>query len=152
MNPSSEPTRFNIGQAAEHSGATAKMIRHYESLGLLPAVARSSNGYRVYSEADINTLSFIRRARDLGFSMAEIGDLVKLWQNRRRTSAQVKRITQSHIADLDRRMQELAAMKRALEALARECHGDERSECPILDDLARPAAGAACPHHPEPAN
>ena len=127
---------MNIGEAAAHSGVSAKMLRHYESLGLLPAIARSEAGYRVYSDKDVHTLRFIRRARDLGFSIAEIGELLKLWQNRRRSSAEVKRIALAHVADLERRLAEMQAMKRTLEELASCCHGDERPDCPILEGLA----------------
>jgi len=127
---------LNIGQAAARSGVSAKMVRHYESLGLLPRVARTDSGYRQYGDKEVHTLRFIRRARDLGFSMAEIAELLKLWQNRRRASADVKRIAQAHIADLERRMQELAAMQRTLRHLVHCCHGDHRPDCPILDELA----------------
>lgn len=129
-------TTINIGQAAARSGVSAKMVRHYESLGLLPRIGRTESGYRQYAEKEVHTLRFIRRARDLGFGMAEIAELLKLWQNRRRASADVKRIALSHVADLDRRMEEMAAMKRTLERLADCCHGDERPDCPILDELA----------------
>jgi len=127
---------FNIGEAAARSGVSAKMLRHYEALGLLPKVARSESGYRLYSEREVHTLRFIRRARDLGFSMAEIADLLKLWQNRRRSSADVKRIAQTHIADLERRLAEMTAMKNSLQQLVHCCHGDERPDCPILEGLA----------------
>ena len=127
---------FNIGEAASRSGVSAKMVRHYESLGLLPKVGRTDVGYRQYGPNEVHTLRFIRHARELGFSMVEIAALLKLWQNRRRASADVKRIALSHVADLDRRMAEMATMKRTLEALADCCHGDARPECPILDELA----------------
>lgn len=127
---------FNIGEAAARSGVSAKMLRHYESLGLLPKVARTEAGYRLYSEREVHSLRFIRRARDLGFSMAEIADLLKLWQNRRRSSADVKRIAQTHIADLERRLAEMTAMKNSLQELVHCCHGDERPDCPILEGLA----------------
>ena len=127
---------MNIGQAAERSGVSAKMVRHYESLGLLPRIGRTESGYRQYAEKEVHTLRFIRRARDLGFSMAEIAELLKLWQNRRRASADVKRIALAHVTDLDRRMDEMAAMKRTLERLADCCRGDQRPDCPILDGLA----------------
>lgn len=133
---------LNIGEAAARSGVSAKMVRHYESLGLLPPVPRTDAGYRQYGEREVHTLRFIRRARDLGFSMAEIGHLVKLWHNRRRASADVKRITETHIVDLDRRIAEMTAMRRSLELLAHSCHGDERPDCPILDDLALVVADA----------
>jgi MerR family copper efflux transcriptional regulator len=127
---------MNIGEAAVASAVSAKMIRHYESLGLLPKVARSAAGYRQYDEATLHTLRFIRRARDLGFGMHEIEQLLGLWRNRRRASADVKRIASAHAADLERRIAEMQAMKRTLEHLAHCCHGDERPDCPILDDLA----------------
>ncbi|MET0517279.1 MAG: Cu(I)-responsive transcriptional regulator [Burkholderiaceae bacterium] len=127
---------ITIGEAAARSGVSAKMLRHYESLGLLPAVARTEAGYRLYSEQDVHTLRFIRRARDLGFRVAEIAELLKLWQNRRRASSEVKRIALAHVADLQRRLDEMTAMKRTLERLASCCHGDERPDCPILDGLA----------------
>ncbi len=127
--------RINIGEAASRSGVSAKMVRHYESLGLLPKVGRTDSGYRQYGDKDVHTLRFIRRSRDLGFSMAEIADLLKLWQNRRRASSDVKRIALSHVADLDRRMAEMGAMKRTLARLADCCRGDDRPDCPILDEL-----------------
>ena len=127
---------FNIGEAASLSGVSAKMIRHYETLSLLPKVGRTTSGYRQYGLKEVHTLRFVRRARALGFSMVEIAALLKLWQNRRRASADVKRIALSHVADLDRRMSEMAAMKHTLETLAACCHGDERPDCPILDELA----------------
>ncbi|MBB3179046.1 Cu(I)-responsive transcriptional regulator [Variovorax sp. Sphag1AA] len=127
---------FNIGEAAARSGVSAKMVRHYESLGLVPGVARTDAGYRQYTESNVHTLRFIRRARDLGFSMAEIAELLKLWQNKQRASADVKRIALSHAQDLHRRIEEMEAMKRTLERLADCCHGDHRPDCPILDELA----------------
>lgn len=127
---------FNIGRAASRSGVSAKMVRHYESLGLLPKIGRTDAGYRQYTDNEVHTLRFIRRSRDLGFSMAEITELLKLWNNRRRASADVKRIALAHVADLERRMGEMASMKRTLEKLARSCHGDHRPDCPILDELA----------------
>jgi MerR family copper efflux transcriptional regulator len=135
---------FNIGEAAARSGVSAKMVRHYESLGLLPTVARTDSGYRQYGESEVHTLRFIRRGRDLGFSMAEIAELLKLYQNRRRASGDVKRIALAHVADLERRMNEMAEMQRTLEHLAHCCHGDERPDCPILDELGqRGMAGTA---------
>lgn len=130
------PGRFNVGEAATRSGLSAKMVRHYESIGLLPAVARTDSGYRQYSDKDVHTLRFIRRERDLGFSMSEIAELLKLWQDSHRASAQVKKIALAHVAQLDRRMQEMAEMKRTLERLATCCHGDDRPDCPILEGLA----------------
>jgi MerR family copper efflux transcriptional regulator len=127
---------MNIGEAAKQSAVTAKMIRHYESLGLLPPAPRTDAGYRVYDDASVHTLRFIRRARDLGFGMREIDTLLGLWRNRRRASADVKRIAQTHADDLQRRIDEMQAMKRALEHLAHCCQGNGRPDCPILDDLA----------------
>jgi len=126
---------LTIGEAAARSGVSAKMLRHYESLGLLTGVARSEAGYRLYSAADVHQLRFIRRGRDLGFSMAEIAELMALWRDRGRSSREVKRIAAAHLEDLDRRMRELAEMRRALLALSDCCHGDERPDCPILDGL-----------------
>jgi len=128
---------FNIGQAASQSGVSAKMVRHYESLGLLPAVHRTDAGYRQYGERQIHTLRFIRRARALGFSMAEISELLKLWQNQGRASADVKRIAQAHVADLERRIAEMEAMRQTLAQLAHCCAGNDRPDCPILKELAR---------------
>jgi len=127
---------MNIGQAARESGVSAKMVRHYEALGLLPDVPRTDSGYRQYGEAEVHTLRFIKRARDLGFSMAEIGDLVDLWRNRRRSSASVRKIAQQHAQDLGARIEAMQEMQRTLTHLITGCHGDERPECPILDDLA----------------
>ncbi len=131
-------SHMNIGEAAARSGVSAKMVRHYESLGLLPRVARTEAGYRQYGDNEVHTLRFIRRARDLGFSMAEIGELLKLWSNRRRASADVRRIAERHVQDLERRIAEMSSMKRTLEHLVHCCHGDERPECPIIDQLASP--------------
>lgn len=127
---------FNIGHAAAQSGVSAKMIRHYESLGLLPAVQRTDAGYRQYGEKEVHTLRFIHRARTLGFSMAEIAELLKLWQNKRRASADVKRIALAHVADLERRIAEMQAMRQTLQQLAHCCQGDHRPDCPILSELA----------------
>ena len=128
---------FNIGEAAARSGVSAKMVRHYESLRLLPSVARTAAGYRLYSDKEVHTLRFIRRARDLGFSMAEIAELLKLWRNRRRASADVKRIAIAHVEDLNRRLAAMAEMRDTLSHLAHCCQGNERPDCPILEDLAR---------------
>ena len=128
--------QFNIGEAASRSGVSAKMVRHYESLGLLPTVARTDSGYRRYSDKEVHSLRFIRRARELGFSMAEIAELLKLWQNRRRASADVKRIAQRHVADLDRRMAAMAEMRDSLKHLADCCQGDQCPDCPILEELS----------------
>jgi Cu(I)-responsive transcriptional regulator len=127
----------NIGEAARLSGVSAKMVRHYEGLGLLPPVVRNDSGYRQYSEAEVHTLRFIKRARDLGFSMEEIGELVGLWQNRRRASANVRRIAQKHAQELQQRITAMQEMQRTLQHLIHCCQGDERPECPILEELAK---------------
>lgn len=129
---------FSIGRAAELSGVTAKMIRHYESLGLLPKVARTLSDYRVYTDSEIHTLRFIRRSRGLGFSMAEISKLLGLWRDQRRASKEVKRLALKHVAELDSKIEELQTMRTALADLAEHCHGDARPDCPILDDLGHP--------------
>ncbi|MDO8251063.1 MAG: Cu(I)-responsive transcriptional regulator [Rhodoferax sp.] len=127
-----------IGTAARLSKVSAKMVRHYESLGLLAPVARTDSGYRQYVDADVRTLQFIKRGRDLGFSMAEIAELVDLWRNRQRASASVKRIAQKHVNELAHRIEAMQAMQRTLSSLLAHCQGDERPDCPILDDLAGP--------------
>jgi MerR family copper efflux transcriptional regulator len=126
----------NIGLAAALSGVSSKMLRHYETLGLLGRVTRTDNGYRQYTEADVHSLRFIKRSRDMGFSMAEIAELVNLWHDRRRASASVKTIAQKHLDDLSARIEAMQAMQRTLQDLLQHCHGDERPDCPILDDLA----------------
>lgn len=136
MNPGQGIGPVNIGAAARASGVSAKMVRHYEALGLLGAVARTDSGYRQYTPADIHTLRFIKRSRELGFSMAEIAELVGLWHDRERASADVKRIAQRHVGELEQRIAAMQDMRRTLQDLLRHCHGDERPECPILDDLS----------------
>jgi Cu(I)-responsive transcriptional regulator len=126
----------NIGEAAAATGVSAKMIRDYEKLGLIPAADRSFAGYRLYAEADLHRLRFIRRARGLGFSMKQIAELMALWNDRGRPSAKVKQLALAHVAELESKVAELQAMQRSLRALAGACHGDARPECPILDDLA----------------
>ena len=127
---------MNIGEAAGASGVSAKMIRHYESVDLLPPAARTDAGYRQYTEKDVHTLQFIRRSRDLGFSIDEIRGLLSLWQDRRRPSRQVKAMAQAHIAGLEQKGQEILAMKSTLEHLVHCCRGDDRPDCPILENLA----------------
>lgn len=126
----------NIGTAARLSGISPKMLRHYESLGLLGKVNRTGSNYRQYALADVHTLRFIRRSRDMGFGLDEIAELVSLWHNRKRSSASVKRIAQKHLDDLNQRIEALQAMQRTLGALLNLCPGNGRPECPILDDLA----------------
>ena len=127
----------NIGQAAALSGISPKMLRHYESLNLLGEVVRSESNYRQYSLADVHTLRFIRRARDMGFGLDAITELVSLWHNRRRSSASVKRIAQKHHDELAQRIVALQAMQRSLDDLLCHCPGNDRPDCPILDDLAQ---------------
>lgn len=126
---------LNIGEAARASGVSAKMIRHYEAIGLVPRAGRTASGYRVYADGDVHVLRFIHRARELGFSVPQIGELLALWRNRRRNSASVRKLAQKHIADLDARIARLDAMRRTLAVLVHHCHGDSRPDCPILDDL-----------------
>ena len=126
----------SIGTAAERAGVSARMVRHYESLGLIAGVARTDSGYRQYTEADVHALQFIRRARDLGFSMEEIAELLALWHDRSRASSQVKRIAQTHIDDLSARIAAMQSMQRSLQTLVACCQGNDRPDCPILDDLA----------------
>jgi Cu(I)-responsive transcriptional regulator len=140
MTTMDEGGALNIGAAARASGVTAKMIRHYESIGLLPAARRTAAGYRLYEEADVRRLEFIHKSRMLGFSLEQVAALLALWQDKARASADVRRLAQDHIADLDRRIADLQAMKRTLAALAASCHGDGRPDCPILDDLAAPGS------------
>jgi Cu(I)-responsive transcriptional regulator len=148
--PTETPTAFPvaIGEAARLSGVSAKMLRHYESIGLLGRVTRTDGGYRQYNEADVHTLRFIRRGRDLGFSMAEIAELVSLWRDRGRASAAVKRIAQHHVDDLSARINAMLAMQRTLEGLLQHCQGDGRPDCPILDDLAGAGKRPACHTRP----
>lgn len=127
---------MNISEASKRSGVSAKMIRYYESISLLQAAARRANGYRDYGDADVSVLQFIRRTRDLGFSLEEVGALLALWRDRQRPSREVKRLAEIHIADLERRIKEMRTVVRTLRALAGHCRGDSRSDCPILDDLA----------------
>ena len=128
---------MNIGQAAAASGVSAKMIRYYESIGLIDAVTRTEAGYRIYSEADVHTLRFIRRARDLGFSVEQMMNLLALWRDRTRASAEVKRIALEHVGELERKMRELAEMAETLRHLAKNCHGDHRPDCPIINELSQ---------------
>ncbi len=127
---------MNIGQAAKASGVSAKMIRHYEEVGLVPETNRTDSGYRQYTAAEVHTLRFIRQARDLGFSIQEIGELVSLWHNRERPSRLVKALAEAHIQALEQKAQELLSMKSTLEHLVHCCRGDDRPECPILETLA----------------
>jgi MerR family copper efflux transcriptional regulator len=144
---------MNIGQAARASGVSAKLIRYYESIGLIPEAGRTAAGYRVYTPAEVNILRFIKRARTLGFSIERIHTLVGLWQDKSRASVEVKRIALDHVADLEAKIAELRAMADTLQELADACSGDHRPDCPILKDLAeteltrptRDQGAGACP-------
>lgn len=126
---------MNIGQAAKASGVSAKMIRYYEQTGLIPAANRTASGYRNYSDTDVHMLRFVRRARDLGFSVAEIGDLLGLWRDETRKSSEVKRLAQGHVEELERKISALQDMVNTLSVLIGSCRGDERPHCPILQRL-----------------
>lgn len=128
---------MKIGEASAASGVSAKMIRYYESIGLIRTAQRSAKGYRAYSDADVHTLRFIRRGRELGFGMRELGELLTLWQDRRRRSSEVKRLAGAHVQDLQRKIAGLQSMARTLEELMSCCRGDDRPECPILEDLGK---------------
>ena len=134
---------MNIGEAARASGVSAKMIRYYEATRLIPSAERTVSGYRTYNENDIHTLGFIRRARNLGFSIEEIGELLALWRDRRRPSRDVKRVVHRHVEDLQRRIGEMQGMVDTLRHLETRCGGDDRPDCPILADLASAKGRAA---------
>jgi len=127
----------NIGQAADASGVTAKMVRYYESIGLITAANRTDSGYRQYNDGDVQTLRFIKRSRDLGFSLERIKTLLSLWQDRSRQSADVKKLAQRYIAELDDDIAKLQSIRDQLRQVAKNCHGDSHPECPILDELAQ---------------
>lgn len=127
---------MNIGQASKKSGVSQRMIRHYEAIGLIPKAARRDSGYRDYDQADVHTLRFIRSARDLGFPIEEIRQLLGLWQDRSRASSDVKALALARAGELKRKARELDDMRKSLEALAKACQGDDRPECPILGGLA----------------
>ena len=132
---------MNIGEVSSRSGVSQRMIRHYEKVGLVPRAARRASGYRDYGDDDVHRLRFVRRARDLGFGIEEIRRLLALWEDRERTSAEVKALALTRAGELRRKEQEMASMRRTLEALARSCSGNERPDCPILDDLAAADGG-----------
>ncbi len=127
---------LNIGDTAKASGVTAKMIRHYESIGLITPAQRTDAGYRVYTERDVQVLQFVHRGRALGFSLEQIKTLLALWQDKGRASKDVRAMAKQHIAELDRKIADMQSMRRTLASLASACHGDDRPDCPILDDLA----------------
>ena len=128
--------KHNLGDAAKASGVSAKMIRHYESIGLIGTARRTDAGYRVYDERDVQVLQFIHRSRVLGFSLEQIRTLLALWQDKHRASKDVRAMARQHIAELDEKIGNMQAMRRTLETLATKCHGDDRPDCPILDDLS----------------
>ena len=130
---------ITIGEAASRSGMPPKTIRFYEQIGLIGPAVRLANRYRAYSEKDVHTLRFILRARSLGFALEEVRTLLSLYHDRRRASREVKRLALRQVAEMDRRIAELTAMRDAIADLARRCHGDERPDCPILDELEAPA-------------
>ncbi|WP_374374997.1 Cu(I)-responsive transcriptional regulator [Dongia sp.] len=127
---------LNIGEAAKASGVSAKMIRHYESIGLLPRAQRSNGNYRLYGPQEVHNLRFIHRARSLGFPLETIRELLALWRNRQRSSASVKKLAMAHVATLEAKIAEMQAMAATLKHLAHHCHGDSRPDCPILENLA----------------
>ena len=127
---------MNIGEAASESGVPAKTIRYYESIGLIPPAVRAENGYRNYSPFDIETLKFIQHARRLGFSVKDVDGLLELWRDKSRTSADVKALALKHISDVEKRIAELQSIRNTLIDLTDRCHGDDRPDCPILEDLA----------------
>ena len=127
---------MNIGDAAKASGVNAKMIRHYESIGVIPKASRTEAGYRNYSENDVHILIFVKRARDLGFDLKEIKKLVGLWRNKSRSSADVKALALQHVKTLDVKIAQMEAMSKSLKQLAKNCHGDHRPDCPILEELS----------------
>jgi MerR family gold-responsive transcriptional activator of gol and ges genes len=133
---------MTIGEASAASGVSAKMIRYYEETGLIPAAGRTGSGYRTYGPKDVQVLRFVRRARDLGFPMEKVADLLTLWRDRGRASSDVKQLAQDQIAALDQRIREMEAMRASLTHLVQCCAGDDRPDCPILDDL-----GGTPQHH-----
>jgi MerR family copper efflux transcriptional regulator len=135
--PAPPQAGINIGRLAKLSGVPAKTIRYYEDIGLIPKARRSAGNYRVYDQRDLDSLRFIHRARGLGFSVADARKLLALWQDQRRSSAKVRDLALAHIDEIDRKLVELQSIRRTLAHLAHCCRGDERPDCPILDDLAQ---------------
>jgi MerR family copper efflux transcriptional regulator len=128
---------MNIGEVADKAGVPAKTIRYYEDVGLIPPARRTESGYRNYDDRDLATLRFVQRARSLGFSVKDVGALLALWNDSARASAEVKRLAANHVDEIDRKLAELKSMRHTLVDLMDRCHGDDRPDCPILDDLAQ---------------
>lgn len=135
---------LNIGEAAAEAGVSTKSIRHYEQIGLIPPAHRTFANYRLYSQQDVHTLRFIKSARALGFPIARIGDLLSLWNDHNRSSADVKQLALQHVAELDARIGDLRAMRETLARLAKSCHGDDRPDCPILEGLLGSTGSGSC--------
>lgn len=127
---------MNIGEAGRRAGVPAKTIRYYEEIGLIPAAGRTASGYRAYTGAEVEMLRFIQKARSLGFSVKDVGELLTLWRDRGRASADVRRIAEGHVVAVEQKIAELEAIRRTLMGLVAKCHGDDRPDCPILDELA----------------
>ena len=125
-----------IGEVARLTGVPAKTIRYYEDTGLLPRAERAQNGYRVYGDRAVHMLRFIKRSRDLGFSVKDVGNLLALWDDKKRESAEVKELTRRHLKDIEQKIEQLESLRRTLQHLIERCHGDQRPDCPILDELA----------------
>lgn len=140
---------MNIGEVAKHSGVSPKTIRYYESIGLISAASRSASGYRQYGARELETLRFVRHARGLGFSVEDVAELLALWRDRERSSADVKAVAGRHLARIERKLAELQAMRGTLEHLMARCHGDERPDCPIIDELAESGDDGAAREAPE---
>lgn len=131
---------MNIGQASNASGVSSKMIRYYEQIGLIKPALRTASSYRTYGDNDVYTLRFVRRARDLGFSVEQIKELLALWRDRSRASADVKAVALEHVAELERKIAAIQEMAKTLKHLASHCHGDDRPECPIIEEIANGSA------------
>jgi len=140
---------MHIGEAAQRSGVTAKTIRYYESVGLLNQATRTANGYRDYTDKDVETLRFVCRARGLGFSVEQVGELLGLYQDGSRASSDVKAIAEARIVEIDQKLEELKVMRASLRQLASSCRGDDGAECAILNSLSAPGTAGGCPKHPD---
>lgn len=139
-------TLMNIGEAATAAGVSAKMIRHYEQIGLIPQAERTESGYRLYGEREVSVLRFVRQSRRLGFSVAQIAELIGLWSDSRRTSREVKALAQRHLAELEEKRREIEQMMDGLAVLVKACHGNDQPHCAILEQLSR---GSSAQHQPQ---